>query len=181
MPRRLFLPLLLTLLLLPTVAPAAESTPIEAFYGQYEGQAISHSIPELAARDLSVRIYPAGDAFAIDWTTVIHKQSGKQKSVSYSITFAPSNRPNTYGSAMRKNLFGGWVPLDPLKGDPYVWARLRHSTLSVYALIITDEGDYEIQTYNRTLAPGGLTLEFERFRNGEALQSISGTLKRVGD
>jgi len=45
---------------------------------------------------------------------------------------------------MRKDVFGNRALNDPLKGEPYVWARMRGDTLTVYALIVTPDGSYDM-------------------------------------
>ena len=57
-------------------------------------------------------------------------------------------------------MFGHFTPLDPMAGEPYLWAHLSDDTLTVQALLITEDGGYEIQTYERRLAPHGLDLTF---------------------
>ena len=157
----------------------AQDKPFSAFFGEYEGRSISSTEQGLSKRDLSVSIQPKGKGFNLKWTTITHKAGGKVKRKAYSIDFRPSRRPNVFASAMRTNKFGGSVPLDPLKGEPYVWGRLRGSTLTVQALMITDEGGYEMQVYERTLTETGLDLTFSRIRDGEQLKLIKGTLKKV--
>jgi hypothetical protein len=159
---------------------AAADRPLRDFFGEYVGQSISGAEEGLTARDLNVVIKPWKErGFTLDWTTVIHARSGTRRQ-SYSINFQPSPRPGIYGSAMRNDMFGGEAPLDPLKGGPYVWARIDGDTLTVNSMTITDEGGYEIQTFNRTLTPQGMQLSFSRVRNGETLREIDGVLKRVG-
>lgn len=158
------------------VGPAlADDTPIEAFYGTYEGRAVSKTKSEPGARDVSVSIQPHGSGFTVKWST--EKVDGDRKS--YSIDFEPTKRPGIFGSAMRRNMFGDSVPLDPLKGDSYVWARITGQTLTVYGFIITPEGSYEMQVYHRTLSEKGLELEFFRYVEGEPVRLIAGTLLRV--
>ena len=48
-------------------------------------------------------------------------------------------------------MFGHQVPLDPLKGDPYVWCRIVGRVLTLYSLQITDDGGYDLQIYERTV------------------------------
>ena len=161
-------------------APAqAQDKPFSAFFGEYEGSSISSTEQGLSKRDLSVSIQPKDKGFTLKWTTVTYKKAGKAKRKAYSIDFRPSARPTIFASAMRKNKFGGSVPLDPLKGEPYVWGRLHGSTLTVHALMITDDGGYEVQVYERTLTETGLDLTFSRIRDGEQLKLIKGTLKKV--
>lgn len=154
---------------------------LDAFYGEYVGRTISSSQEGLSERDLSVAIRPEGKGFTVDWTTITRRTDGTAKRKAYSISFHPSGRDNIYGAAMKSNMFGGRVPLDPLKGEPYVWARIAGDTLSVYAMQITDSGGYEMQVYDRTLTETGLELRFSRVRDGQNLKLITGTLSRVGD
>ncbi|MTI10479.1 hypothetical protein [Curvivirga aplysinae] len=91
-----------------------------------------------------------------------------------------SKRDGVYGSAMRKNLFGKWEPLNPMKGDPYIWAKIDNDTFIVYAMIITEDGGYEMQQYNRRIIDDKtMELVFNRIRDGEKLRTIKGFLKRV--
>ena len=168
------------LLLSPAGALAAS---LEQFFGSFEGsvvldEAVDGVVSEDARKTL-VEIAESDDGFKLDWTTIITKSSGKTKSVNYSIQFLPTEAGGTYSSAMRKNMFGKWIPLNPLKGEPYVWARLEGETLSVYALIIREDGGYEMQQYDRTLLPNGnLDLVFTRVKDGKPLKTIRGVLAR---
>ncbi len=167
------------------IAPAmaqAEDATIDAFFGRYSGSAISTLEEGLSKRDLSVRIGDAGSGgFALDWMTFTRKLDGRRKRKSYSITFKPTKRENIYASAMKSDKFGNAVPLDPLKGEPYVWARIQEKTLTVHALHIIEDGGYELQIYERTLTGKGLDLRFSRIRNGEQLKLITGSLERFGN
>lgn len=180
---RLFLLFAAGLLISPvTTVEAADKASLERFFGRYSGQAISSTEEGLSKRDLSVRIQDAGKgAFTVDWITFTRKDDGRRKRKSYSITFRPTPRDGVFGSAMRSDKFGHAVPLDPLKGEPYVWARIQGETLTVYALHIIEDGGYEMQEYARTLSDDGLDLRFSRVRNGERLKLITGSLLRYGD
>jgi hypothetical protein len=48
-----------------------------------------------------------------------------------------------------------------------------------YALFVTENGGYEMQTYEYTLVPGGLDLRYSRVRDGEVLRTVTGKLKKV--
>lgn len=160
---------------------AAEDAPIEAFYGTYEGKGFSTNNEDLAPRDISVSIKPDGRGFNVTWVTAETKEKGRVKRKTYSISFENTERPGIFGSAMQRNKFGDSVPLDPLKGQPYVWARITGQTLTVYGLIITREGSYEMQVYHRTLSDKGLDLEFHRYVEGEPVRAITGTLVKVNE
>lgn len=155
---------------------------IEPFVGTYHGTTIEHAESELKARDLDVIIRKAERGFVVDWSTVIHKPDGREKAVSQEVEFYATERPDIYGSAMRSGLFGKRIPNDPLKGEPFFWARIVDKTLTIHALYINDEGGYEMQVYKRTLDDdGNLDLIFRRFRDGEQIRDVTGTLTRQPD
>ena len=164
-----------------TTGVLAEEVSISSFFGEYVGQSITSTDEGLRVRDLSVEIKERKDGFTIEWTTITVHVDGKNKRKSYDIDFRSTPRDDIYASEMRRDKFGGQVPLNPLKGDPYVWARQEGGTLTVYAMVITEDGSYEMQQYDRTLTEDGLDLAFSRVRDGEQLKLIKGTLKRVGD
>ena len=66
-----------------------------------------------------------------------------------------------------------------MKGDPYVWSRVNGDLLTVHAMIITEDGGYEMLTYKRTVVEEGLDLEFNRIKNGESLKTITAHLEKV--
>lgn len=151
---------------------------VDKFEGSYEGTAVAGG-DELSARDISVNIESKAKGFSLTWTAVIRKANGKVKRSEYSIEFLPTKRAGLYRSGMRRNLFGQAVPLDPLKGDPYVWAKVEDDTLVVHALLITEDGGYELQIYKRSLTPGGMHLDYFRIRDNEILRTVTGDLKKV--
>lgn len=151
----------------------------EKFYGQYEGEAISNTGGTLRERDLRVEIGPHEKGFTVRWISVTRRASGRLKRKEYTIDFYRSGREHIYASGMRRDMFGNPVPMDPMKGDPYVWARIDGDTLTVYALHVLEDGGYELQTYDRTVIPEGLRLEYSRVRDGEIFRSVTGVLRRV--
>ena len=156
----------------------AAPTPVyQPFIGRYLGRATLADGKETQQRDLSVAITAVDDGFLLAWKTIAY-YNNKAKTKHYSIAFKASQRTNIYRSAMKKNLFGAPQPLDPMKGDPYIWARFKDNTMTVYALLITDDGGYELQVYDRTLTKDGLQLTFRRFRNHKILKTISARLLR---
>jgi len=162
-------------MLLPSIGFAAE---IERFVGTFVGTADLASDGETKPRDMNVTIDTAKDGFSLTWTSVAYKDDGRTKEKTYTIEFVSSPRENIYQSAMKTNLFGKAVPLDPLKGDPFVWARFEGDTFSVYSLFINEVGEYELQEYHRTLVEGGLELLFLRVHNGTPEREIRTLLKR---
>lgn len=153
--------------------------PVSRFYGKFAGVAVSGTGDGVTERDTSVEIQPFGRGFSVDWVSLIRKKDGRVKRKRHVVKFVPTSRPHVYESAMAVNMFGQSVPLDPMQGDPYVWAKIRGSAMTVYSMYITDTGSYEMQVYRRTLVPGGLDLEFTRLRDGEPVRRSTAALKRV--
>ena len=166
-------------LLFAQASPHASPPPFEKFFGAYEGDARSAAEGELSERDLSVKITPYKDGFSVNWVSVEHKADGRTKRKEYSVIFQPTAREAVYGSGKQTNASGEEVPLDPLLGDPYVWARVEGSTLFVYAVRITDGGGYEVQIYERALVPDGMNLTYWRVRDGALVRTVTGKLSRV--
>ena len=160
------------------------SDKLEPFYGAYIGTSEpSLASGEIAERDLTVSIEPWGEkGFTVSWSTVIYKANGKKKKSALSIDFYPSSRLGLFSSAMKTDVFGNTVPYDPLaeEGNPYVWAALDGTMLTVSALYVIDEGGgYELQVYKRSVKESGLSLEFERIKDGESVTQISAQLDLV--
>ncbi|MEM7194158.1 MAG: hypothetical protein AAF402_04355 [Pseudomonadota bacterium] len=152
---------------------------IESFIGHYEGSAEVEVAGQSQKRDLSVDILDGDDGgYTVKWKSTIYKSSGKVKEKEYKINFVSTKRKGIYSSAMGTNVFGNPVALDPMKGDPYVWARIQGNVMTVYSLLIDEQGGYEMQEYHRTLVEGGLELDYRRVRNGEPLRSVKTFLKR---
>ncbi len=176
--QQLIFPLLaLVFGLLPAVCFAIE---IDRFFGTYTGEAEVTVNGETLKRDMSVTVEPSKDGFLLNWNSVTYRADGRIKEKTYAIEFVPSARDNIYESAMKKNLFGKSTPLDPLQGEPFVWARIEGDTFSVFSLFIDEMGDYEIQEFHRTLVDGGLDLVFRRMHNGVLEREIHTLLKRQG-
>jgi len=161
-----------------TLLANAASSDWKPFTGTYTGTAMADTDEGAQSRDMTVKIAETDDGFRVEWDTSRVKASGKIKRDSYSIDFAPSNRDGIYASRMAPGLFGGRRPLDPLKGEPYVWARIEGKTMTVYAMLIDDTGNYEMQVYERTLVEEGLDLHFTRYRRSKVLSEVRALLKR---
>ncbi|HWC02533.1 MAG TPA: hypothetical protein VHF87_07165 [Methylomirabilota bacterium] len=175
---RLLLNLVGSVLLAAGVAEA-QGGGIERFFGTYVGEAISESGDELDKRDINAEVTSQGKGFKVKFTVVVKRGKDKPRRDEYTIVFTPSRRTGIYSSAMRTDVFGNAVPLDPIAGDPYMWARLDGDKFWRYALFVTETGGYEMQTYEYTLVPGGLALRYSRIRDGEVLRTVTGKLKKV--
>lgn len=157
---------------------ASTAVDFDQFTGSYSGSVDIETGDKISRRDMSVNIAAAGDSFQVTWKSVIHKSDGRLKQKEYTIRFLPTQRDGIYSSAMTVNVFGNPIPLNPLKGEPYVWGRIVGNTLTVYSLFIDNSGGYEMQEYHRTLVEGGMDLEYQRIWNGEKLKTIRAFLQK---
>jgi len=152
----------------------ANSPVIKAFEGVYSGSAeLVSTTGEISNRDMSVEIKETKDGFLVAWSTTSIRANGSINEKDYLIEFVPSERDGVFAAAMERNVFGHEVQLDPMKGEPFVWARIQDATLSVFSLFVDEAGDYELQQFDRSLADGGLQLDFKAVRNGETTRTVS--------
>ena len=177
-PRSVALALLAGSLVVPLGSQAA-TAPFEPFVGEYVGLSVAENPDGIGVQDVGVKIAASQKGFTVTWTVVQGTVAGRMKRGEYAVEFQPTARANIYSSAMAVDVFGNRVPLDPLRGDPYVWARIQGATLTVYALLITDDAGYEMHTYDRTLSAQGLLLTHSRVRDGTVLQTVTGVLRKV--
>ncbi len=178
-----FITLAVAVVLLSAHTAKAQSTPETAFMpflGKYTGQAVFVTPTGLAKRNLEVVVRREHPGFSLEWTTISTKLSGKLKRSNYFVVFKPGKRKGYYTSTDKIDRFGSKVPIDPLAGDPQVWAKIDGKSMTVYAVLITEEGAHEVQTYERTLMAGGkMKLKFSRVRDGKPLKSIEAILNYV--
>ncbi|MEP2642335.1 MULTISPECIES: hypothetical protein [Roseobacteraceae] len=174
-PRMMRIAMVLAATMLAQVAGAD----VMRFVGAFEGSATVVSADGSAhKRDMSVEIAQTLTGFSVAWSTNTYRADGSTKEKSYLVEFVGSDRADVYSSAMKRNVFGHDVQLDPMRGEPYVWSRINGDTLSVYSLFVAPDGGYEIQQFDRTLADGGLTLDYKSVRNGEVQRTVSTFLER---
>jgi hypothetical protein len=177
--RRVVTGLVPCLLALVVAVERAHAQDYKQFFGEYVGEAVSGEGAKIEKRDIRAKIAQANKGFSVNWVMTIHRTSGKEKHVEYTMTFQPTARKNVFSANMSFDAFGNAVPLDPMKGDPYVWARVEGQTLSLYAMTVTEAGGYEMQVYDRKLVPGGMDLKYSRVLDGQVQRTITGKLKKV--
>ncbi|MGA9252864.1 MAG: hypothetical protein WBV78_14150 [Roseobacter sp.] len=169
----------ITALLIVVFLAGAAQADISRFVGSYVGSAdVVSSDGTKKPRDMSVEISEIKDGFRVSWTSTTYRPDGSSKVKSYTIDFEKSDRNSVYAAAMKRNVFGHNVQLDPMKGEPYVWGRIEGDKLSVYSMFVAEDGGYEIQQFDRTLADGGLELDFKSVRDGAIQRTVSTFLAR---
>ncbi len=153
---------------------------IRAFFGKFHGGGVAENADSIyfgvTARDFDVVIAPEGEGFSVTWTSVIRGGGSpgnpdiRRKTTS--LAFEPSARPGIWRAAASK---------DPLDGGELGWARIQETTLSVYLMVVRDDGTYEIQRYDRKLVPSGMELVFSRMRDGDQVRTVKGRLVKVAN
>jgi hypothetical protein len=173
--------LLLTILsggTLPTVN-ADSPDPVDLFLGEFQGHSTDDSAGVLTIHDIGVRIARSEEGFTVEWKTVTPDASGKLDRSEYSVKFVPTRREHIFASAMAPNLFGKEVPLNPLEGEPFMWARIVGRTLSIYAMFVTELGGHDMQIYERTLTEDGMRIRIQRLRDEMPFRVVTGTLNKT--
>lgn len=170
----------LTLLVLAASPGAhAQTLPLDAFYGHFQGSGIAENEDSLyfgvTVRDLDVRIGPEAGGFYVEWTSVIRgggdPNNPEVRKRSQRIAFSPSERPNVFTSKSATN---------PMQGS-LVWARVLDQTLTVNVMSISKNGSYTVQTYNRTISGTGMKLKFINTTDGEPQRQVEARLVKVGN
>lgn len=153
----------------------AQDLPLAAFFGSFKGGGVSENRDSIyfgvTVRDFDVTIQPADQGFKVDWATIIRRggdpNNPKVKRKAQSATFVSTGNPGVYRATDLS---------DPLQGGKFAWARIEKQTLYVYALLINEEGRYDMQIYERTIKPSGMDFVFHRVRDGEPVRTVKGKL-----
>lgn len=158
---------------------AAADLDIAAFYGRWQGNAISETDRSInfavTARDLDVLIQPAGNGFRVSWTT-IRRQKGDPRDPTLEkraaeLVFRPAGKPGIW----RAEGAG-----DPMQGN-YAWAGIQGRALAIHVMTIGAGGAYELQSFVRRLSDMGMELEFDRIVDGDKVRTAKGRLVKVAN
>lgn len=169
------------LVLAASVRPALAQTISDfgPFVGHYTGDVMIDTSSGPAKRELDVVVLREADGFSVEWSTDTVRSDGRIKSETYFIAFKPSERPGIYLPTNKVQRKGQTVRVDPLDGDPQLLlCKIEDKTMTIYASQLMDDSVFEVQTYERTLIPGGMHLKFSRVRNGEPTRAIEVDLKK---
>jgi hypothetical protein len=149
------------------------------FIGHYTGEVMVETPSGPARRELDVLVQREAEGFSLEWSTDTVRPDGRIKSETYFIAFKPSPRPGYYLPTNQVQRKGQTVRIDPLDGDPQLLlCKIEGGTMTIHASQLMDDDVFEVQTYQRTLTPGGMHLKFHRVRNGAATRAIEADLKR---
>lgn len=169
-------------------SPAAEAARLADYFGSYVGTAEVVDLPEgdREHRHMDIVIEPfAEGGFAITWTNVTlvdgrRDVPGVIRRVEQ-VQFQPvsGSGGGLFVAAEPRSLFREREPIAPMEGHPVRWASLRDDALAVYSFVVTGDGRYELQAYERRLTVDGLEILFERVVDDEVRRRITGTTVRA--
>lgn len=157
------------------LARAAEALSIGDFVGHFRGEAQVQAgdrffIQQL--RDAEVDLRAEADGFRLSWNTVIHYDEADKTKV------RRRNAEMRFVAGPKPDQFRSIDPLEPFAEKPAAWAYIDRNTLTVHVLSILSDGNYELQTYERSLSGNMMTLHFSRIFPGRPELVVSGRLQR---
>lgn len=184
----------------------AADAAVDAFFGVFQGETTFLTATGAKKRGISVSFSPVSDAMPgvdgveVSWTTLSKRADGTFNSKTHDAVFVPADPAETIFVAVKSSgsaedistleegqddtrdegkVVAPRSPRDPRGTAPYLWGRIKENTFSIYVVVVTEEGGYEIQIYNRTLTKEGMTLVYSRNRAGEHLKLLEAFLKRT--
>jgi len=153
----------------------AEALSIADFVGHFRGEAQVQAGDRFFVqqqRDAEVDLRPEPDGFRLSWNTVIHYDEADKTKV------RRRNAEMRFVAGPMPNQFRTLEPLEPFAEKPAAWAHIEGKTLTVHVLSILSDGNYELQTYDRSLSANTMTLHFSRVFPGQPELVVSGRLQR---
>ncbi|MGP1396343.1 MAG: hypothetical protein ACTS3R_12600 [Inquilinaceae bacterium] len=158
----------------------------EQFYGTYVGSATVYDADGtmVEERDMDIVVEAAKrGGLALTWTNVTlvdgrRDVPGVQRRVD-ALTLVPGDDLDIYLEDTRGSLFERRRDIEAMEGDAVRWARIDKGRLGVFSLVITDDGGYELQSYERILTDIGIDIDFRRIVDGKVVRRIEGTTVRV--
>ncbi len=152
-------------------------TDLERFIGTYAGDYVTEPVGLVKPGDLHLRFQTQGEGFKLDWQSLA--DTDEKPKHHDNVSFVPTHRDNIYLAVMRCDMFGNLEPLDPMRGEPFMWASIEGNRLNVYVMLIGERGTHDLRIYRYLLKDGTMTLSFERQSDEDRIQKISGSLKKT--
>jgi hypothetical protein len=164
----------------------AAAPDLEPFFGAYVGVAEVEDpkTGDVRQRDMDIVIEPyRDDGFMVHWINVTlvdgrRDLPGVERRVQTAL-FEKAEDRNMYVEVTENSPFREREETHPMRGDPVRWASIDGNTLHVYAFVVTEDGAYELQIYDRVLTDKGIDIRFQRIVDDEVLRRIVGTTVRA--
>jgi hypothetical protein len=154
---------------------AADALSIADFVGHFRGEAQVQASDRFfiqQLRDAEVDLRTEADGFRLRWTTLIHYDEADNTKI------RRRNAELRFVAGPMANQFRSPEPFEPFTEKPAAWAYIDQNTLVVHVLSILTDGNYELQTYERSLSGNVMTLRFSRIFPGRPQLVVSGRLTR---
>ena len=165
-------PLVAGLLFMLTHAVGHAATPYERFFGHYQGT--STSVPEGESQKRSISVSIGAGPRRVSWLSgtqryrrkadVAHRKSHRSHS-------SLLNAGTSTSQPRAGDVFGHAATMNPLKGDPFIWAVTTADTLTIYILQVTKSGEQDLRIYKRVAHSSGYGVRansLPRFRANHA-------------
>jgi hypothetical protein len=168
------------------LAAADPAERLKDLMGTYLGRATAKDFEtqQSEEREIDIEIAPYKDrGFRIRWVNVTlvngrRDVAGVKRRVAES-AFVPSKGHGYYVEVREGSVFAEREEATPMGGDALRWAVIDARGLHVLSFVVLEDGRYELQTYSRRRAGGGLELAYERVVDGKRMRSIEGRAIRV--
>jgi hypothetical protein len=135
---------------------------LQDFFGEWIGSGKAKQGAAVQTRDATVTIERLADGFKITWSTLRSKDDTPTASVVKSTTLR-------FKGTADPTVFHAMDNADPVNGGRAAWAVLKDATLRIQLFQVGANGDWTIQTYDRTLTgPSAMTVSYRQTNNGEA-------------
>jgi len=157
-----------------TTPAYAEGEVIDDFYGRWVGQGIAETEVgadterQVRGLEVIVRAHPIG--FQLCWSTTRVVIGGPDRQTFAMMLFAPTNTPQSWTATFSA---------DGSAREGSARAELKDGTLRVFNRATKENGESELQIYERRLTRGGMDLHFTRFDDDELVRVVQGRLVRV--
>ncbi len=153
---------------------------LKAFEGLWEGNATSETesstVFPLTVREMDVEIRVKEDnSFIINWRTLQREKGDPSQPDAVLKETTRKFIPKTPGRVWKMA-----VTEDIYDGGTVSWAVLDTQALTIYSMILRDDGGFDMQIYRRTLTGLNMKLDFTALRNGAVRRTVSGTLIKTG-
>ena len=168
---------------------AASAAELEDYFGTYVGVAtvVKGEPGESTNRDIDMIISPyKKNGFQIEWIAVSRVNDRRDvpgvTRQKHTVLFEPNGRGCClFVEVGEYDPFREREALRPMLGEPVRWAVLDENGLQVYSFAVLEDGDYELQIYNRRLTDQGIDLLYERIEDGTVKRRITGHTVRTSE
>ena len=183
--RRSAVGLVLVWLIVALAMPAAAAD-VKSFFGAYVGVAQVEDAATGATeeRDMDIVIKPFHrDGFQVHWINVSlvdgrRDRPGVKRRVQNAL-FEPAEDRDFFVEVDEDNPFRETEGTQPMRGDPVRWAKVDGGHMQVCSFVVLEDGQYELQVYDRVLTESGMDIQFQRILDGEVVRRVTGTTVRV--